>query len=241
MSRVFAKPALTHQQQIAHLKLCGMIIADDSRAEYWLRHVSYYRLSAYWLYFEHPKGQPGPRFRSGTSFDDVTALYDFDRNLRRMVMRGTEHVEVALRGSWAYQLAHLGGGHAYLRRPRRRPGSTTRSPWWLTSSIRSPPIQPGQRTLGRCLARTRRKILARWAFRQIGKSDRSGNREVSTWHRYNPRRSRRRSPARRAFAASSLVAYEPRLIVTSSTRIDAHHLPVLLLNETPRMPEVLCR
>lgn len=30
-------------------------------------------------------------------------------------MRGTEHVEVALRGSWAYQLAHSGGPHAYLQ------------------------------------------------------------------------------------------------------------------------------
>lgn len=114
MSRVFAKPALSFQQQISHLRGCGMVIADDEHAEYWLRHVSYYRLSAYWLYFEHPKGQGGPRFRNGTSFDRVTALYDFDRNLRRMVMRGTEHVEVALRGSWAYQLAHSGGGHAYL-------------------------------------------------------------------------------------------------------------------------------
>lgn len=91
-----------------------MDVEDDARAEYWLRHVSYYRLSAYWLYFEHPKGQAGPRFKDGTKFSSVTALYDFDRDLRRMVMRGTEHIEVALRGSWAYQLAHVGGPHAYL-------------------------------------------------------------------------------------------------------------------------------
>ena len=111
----FSKPSLTYAQQIAHLLASGMSIADSADAEYWLRHVSYYRLSAYWLYFEHPKGVPGPRFRNGTSFDDVTALYDFDPNLRRLVMRGTEHVEVALRGSWAYQLAHSGGPHSYLR------------------------------------------------------------------------------------------------------------------------------
>lgn len=92
-----------------------MLIPDEAHAEYWLRHVSYYRLSAYWLYFEHPKRTSSIRFRAGTSFDDVTALYDFDRNLRRLVMRGTEHVEVALRGSWAYQSAHGGGPHSYLR------------------------------------------------------------------------------------------------------------------------------
>ena len=44
----------------------------------------------------------------------MTALYDFDRLLRRLVMRGTEHVEVALRGSWAYQLGQLDDGHSYL-------------------------------------------------------------------------------------------------------------------------------
>ncbi len=114
MTQSFAKPALTIDQQIAHLRGKGMAIADEARARYWLTHVSYYRLSAYWLYFEHPKGQNGPRFRAGTSFDLVTALYDFDRLLRRLVMRGTEHVEVALRGNWAYQLALLGNGHSYL-------------------------------------------------------------------------------------------------------------------------------
>lgn len=114
MTDSFAKPALTIYQQIGHLRGKGMAIEDEARARYWLSHVSYYRLSAYWLYFEHPKDQSGPRFRDGTSFNSVTALYDFDRVLRRLVMRGTEHVEVALRGNWAYRLALLGDGHSYL-------------------------------------------------------------------------------------------------------------------------------
>ena len=114
MTRTYSKSALTWQQQVAHLRANGMQIVDDAKAEYWLRHVSYYRLSAYWLYFEYPKGHQGLRFRPGTTFDRVTALYDFDRVLRRLVMRGTEHVEVALRGSWAYQLGAMGDGHSYL-------------------------------------------------------------------------------------------------------------------------------
>jgi len=114
MTRVYTKPALTIDQQIAHLRAKGMTVQDEDRARYWLRHVSYYRLSAYWLYFEHPKDTPGPRFKPGVTFDNVTALYDFDRILRRLVMRGTEHVEVALRGSWAYQMGQLGDGHSYL-------------------------------------------------------------------------------------------------------------------------------
>ncbi len=116
MTQAFAKPSLTLDQQVAHLRAKGMDVPDEAVAQYWLRHVSYYRLSAYWLYFEHPKAQPGSRFRDGTSFDRVTALYDFDRELRRLVMRGSEHVEVALRGSWAYQLARMGDGHSYLKK-----------------------------------------------------------------------------------------------------------------------------
>lgn len=91
-----------------------MIISDEATARYWLSHVSYYRLSAYWLFFENPKDHIGLRFKPETTFPRVTALYDFDRILRRLVMRGTEHVEVALRGSWAYQLSHVGHGHSYL-------------------------------------------------------------------------------------------------------------------------------
>jgi abortive infection bacteriophage resistance protein len=114
IAKPYEKPSLTYSEQIAHLEKQGMIIGDLATAEYWLQYVSYYRLSAYWLYFEHPKNKNGSRFKCGTTFDNVTALYDFDRGLRRLVMRGTEHVEVALRASWAYQMAQIDNGHSYL-------------------------------------------------------------------------------------------------------------------------------
>ncbi len=105
---------MTIGQQIAHLTSQGMLISDARRAEHWLRHVSYYRLSAYWLPFEHPKEQAGPRFVAGTNFDTVVALYEFDRQLRLLVLDAIERVEVAIRGSWAYALANRGGPHGYL-------------------------------------------------------------------------------------------------------------------------------
>jgi abortive infection bacteriophage resistance protein len=91
-----------------------MQFADRDYAINWLTHSSYYRLSAYWLYFEHPKKLTGPRFKVGTTFERVTALYEFDRELRRLTFKGTEHLEVALRGNWAYQLGQLDHGHSYL-------------------------------------------------------------------------------------------------------------------------------
>lgn len=110
----FTKPSLNFQQKIALLQAKGMAVPDAAKAEHWLRHVSYYRLSAYWLPFEHPKGQAGPRFPPGTHFDTVVALYEFDRHLRLLMLDAIERIEVAIRGSWAYALAHQGGPHAYL-------------------------------------------------------------------------------------------------------------------------------
>lgn len=75
-----------------------MAIPDVARPEYWLRHVSYYRLSAYWLPFEYPKGNPGLRFLPGTSFDTVTALYDFDRRLRLLVLDAISSGSKSLHG-----------------------------------------------------------------------------------------------------------------------------------------------
>lgn len=113
---LFAKPALTIAQQIAKLEAEGMTIGDHAMATHCLQHISYYRLSAYWLYFEHPKGQAGPRFKPGTTFEDVIALYEFDRTLRLLVLDAVERIEVAIRGSWAYVLATNGGSHGYLNR-----------------------------------------------------------------------------------------------------------------------------
>jgi abortive infection bacteriophage resistance protein len=110
----YTKPALTLAQQIAKLESVGMTVADHALAQRCLQHISYYRLSAYWLYFEHPKGHAGPRFKAGTTFEDVVALYEFDRGLRLLVLDAIERIEVAIRGSWAYVLAMKAGSHGYL-------------------------------------------------------------------------------------------------------------------------------
>ena len=111
-----------------------------ARAEHWLRHVSYYRLSAYWLPFENPKGSPGARFLPGTSFDTVTALYDFDRRLRLLVLDAIERIEVAVRGSWAYELAHRFGPHGYLdARLYTHPGKYHDNLTRLTNDVASSP------------------------------------------------------------------------------------------------------
>lgn len=111
----FVKPALPIADQITLLERRGMVIPDRQRAEHYLKHISYYRLRAYWLPFEQPAPVNGDHmFREGTSFDDALSLYVFDRRLRLLVMDAVERIEVSLRGTWAHHLAVKYGPHGYI-------------------------------------------------------------------------------------------------------------------------------
>jgi abortive infection bacteriophage resistance protein len=89
-----------------------MQVGDPATAEFYLQHLNYYRLGAYWLPFEADHATH--TFRPGTRFDDVLNLYVFDRELRLLVLDAIERIEVSVRGQWAYQLAHRHGCHAHL-------------------------------------------------------------------------------------------------------------------------------
>lgn len=110
----FDKPSLSLEQQIAQLERRGMQIADRAAATHYLRHISYYRLRAYWLPFEVPAGAEDHSFREGTTFEAVLSLYIFDRELRLLVMDAVERIEVSVRASWAHHLAMTYGAHGYL-------------------------------------------------------------------------------------------------------------------------------
>ena len=89
-----------------------MIVDDREAAEFYLQHINYYRLGAYWLPFEADHATR--TFRPGTHFAQVLDLYAFDRELRLLVLDAIERVEVSVRSQWAYQLAHQHGPHAHL-------------------------------------------------------------------------------------------------------------------------------
>ncbi|MFS2152169.1 Abi family protein [Rhizobium sp. Rhizsp42] len=111
----FTKPSVAIVDQLALLQARGLVVPDADHALHCLQHISYYRLRAYWLPFEQITAETGEhKFTLGTSFDDVLALYVFDRRLRLHVMDAVERVEVSLRGSWAHHLAMKYGPHGYL-------------------------------------------------------------------------------------------------------------------------------
>lgn len=60
----FAKPPTSIPEQIAQLQARGMIISDAAAAAHYLSHISYYRLTAYWLGLTLPISQSPYRSRA---------------------------------------------------------------------------------------------------------------------------------------------------------------------------------
>jgi abortive infection bacteriophage resistance protein len=108
----FIKPSLTYSEQVDLLEKRGMIISDRTRAEFYLEHINYYRLTAYWLPFEadHATHQ----FKPNTHFDEVIRIYQFDQSLRLLVQEAIERIEISVRGHWAHQMAQRHGTHSHL-------------------------------------------------------------------------------------------------------------------------------
>jgi abortive infection bacteriophage resistance protein len=93
----YAKPALPVNQLIDLLVHRGMHIPDRAEAAHYLAHISYYRLRAYWLPFEAaPANGKDHAFVAGTNFSTILAIYDFDRELRLLLIDAIERIEISL-------------------------------------------------------------------------------------------------------------------------------------------------
>lgn len=108
----YAKPPLSHRQMVDQLVGRGLEIPDGQRAERYMRHIGYYRLSPYMIPFQTHDGSH--EFFPGATFDDVLGLYVFDRQLRLLVLDAVERVEVAVRASMTDVMSmHAGDSHWY--------------------------------------------------------------------------------------------------------------------------------
>src|SRR5690625_28491 len=112
MKRPYQKPSLAPEEQIARLRSRGMRFPDEKTAQFYLQHINYCRLRAYWLSFEvDPQTH---LFRDGTEFDEVLNRYIFDRELRLLFLDAIERVEVSIRAQWTYHFSRAAGPHGYL-------------------------------------------------------------------------------------------------------------------------------
>jgi len=105
----YAKPFLDECQQVALLASRGLSVSDPKMAAEFLTRVNYYRLSGYAIPFlidrEH--------FKPDASFDDLMAVYRFDRVLRDLLFEALEAAELAYRAIFAHQLSQNLGPLGY--------------------------------------------------------------------------------------------------------------------------------
>lgn len=95
VSTPYNKPATSVKDQIQLLIDRGLIIDDLAQAEHYLTHIGFYRLAGYWLYLQDDPKQH--TFIKGTNFLQAVELYEFDRELRALLLDAIERIEVSLK------------------------------------------------------------------------------------------------------------------------------------------------
>ena len=94
----FQKPYTCAHDLVVLLQSRGLIVADTVKAESYLEHIGYYRLSAYmYPLLQMPKEQH--RYKPNTTFSQVMMLYRFDKKLRLLIFNEIEKIEVAVRSA----------------------------------------------------------------------------------------------------------------------------------------------
>lgn len=112
---IYDKKPFTVAEHIQQLRERGLSIVDEHLAKHYLEHVSYYRLAGYWWPMQSDKTEH--KFKEHSKFEDVVALYNFDRELRILLFDVIEKIEISLRTKLIYHLSH------------------EFDPWWFQNTI----------------------------------------------------------------------------------------------------------
>lgn len=95
MAIPYNKPSLSIPEQIALLEQRGLKIEDPAETAHFLENVGYYRLAGYWQIFQ--SDPTTHTFNHGATFKQIIELYNFDRELRLLILDAIERIEVSFR------------------------------------------------------------------------------------------------------------------------------------------------
>lgn len=99
----YKKEFKTFDEQLEILKQRKLNILNDNYALSKLQRINYYRLSAYFLPFQHPKNSENKDiFLEETKFEDIIQLYYFDCELRKIIFEAIESIEIYFRTQITY-------------------------------------------------------------------------------------------------------------------------------------------
>ncbi len=83
------------------MKKRGLTVDNEEKAISYLKSISYYRLSAYFLPYQAEKD----KFNKGITFKQIIRTYTFDRELRLIIFDCIERIEVAIRTQLIYSMS----------------------------------------------------------------------------------------------------------------------------------------
>jgi abortive infection bacteriophage resistance protein len=99
-----AKKAITLEEQIQKLKDRGMLMdLGEDKAKEILLDIGYYRLGFYWNPFEVDEEH---NFKKGTLFSNAVKLYYIDFDLRNLLLRYTNRIEINFRTKVIYHISN---------------------------------------------------------------------------------------------------------------------------------------
>ena len=109
MKLSFHKPHLSFEAQVNLLRDRNLTIQNSNFAIKKLKHLNYYRLSAYFYPFYDYKDS----FVQGTTFEDIIQLYYFDKEFRNLLFYAIEKIEIYIRTQSAFVIAQKAGVFGY--------------------------------------------------------------------------------------------------------------------------------
>ena len=99
----------TLDEQIAILKSRGLNIPDEAAAKQFLYQNNYYRVSGYSLTL-----RKHDVFAKSATFQNIVDIYNFDHELRHVLLKYIEIIEVAVKSIYSYEFAKVHGATGYL-------------------------------------------------------------------------------------------------------------------------------
>ncbi len=99
----------TIDEQIEILRSRGLTITDETKAKDFLLHNNYYRISGYSLTL-----RKNDIFFKSATFQNIVDIYNFDHELRHIILQYIEIIEVQMKSIYAYQFTKIHGATGYL-------------------------------------------------------------------------------------------------------------------------------
>ncbi|MCL2844682.1 MAG: Abi family protein [Chitinivibrionia bacterium] len=107
MTKQYAKPPKTLDEQIDILISRGVVVKNREFARKILLEVNYYRFCGYGLSFElfDSDGNRQDKFKNGTTFEQICELHKWDVQLRDLLFGALSWFEIALRSILNYEMS----------------------------------------------------------------------------------------------------------------------------------------